>query len=63
MHAALSVFLVTLLLGKQPVEQKLRVLLGVCAEEGRGVYVVLALTNESPCKYESMTNERLTWLS
>ena len=63
MHSALSVFLVTLLLGKQPVEQKLCVLLGVGAEEGCGVDIVLTLTNESLYKFVSLTNERLTWLS
>ena len=50
MHSALSVLLVTLLLGKQAMEQELCVLLRVGAEEGRGVDVVLALTNERPCK-------------
>ena len=49
-HSALSVLLVTLLLGKQAMEQELCVLLRVGAEEGRGVDVVLALTNERPCK-------------
>ena len=38
-HAAPPVFLVTLLLGKQPVEEKLSVLLRVGAEEGGGVDV------------------------
>ena len=39
MHAAPSVFLITLLLGKQPVEEELSVLLRVGAEEGGGVDV------------------------
>ena len=39
MHTAPPVFLVTLLLGKQPVEEELSVLLGVGAEEGGGVDV------------------------
>ena len=38
-HAARPVFLVTLLLGKQPVEEELSVLLRVGAEEGGGVDV------------------------
>ena len=43
MHSTLSVFLVTLLLGEQPVEDELSVLLRVVTEEGGGVDV-LALT-------------------
>ena len=39
MHAAPPVFLVTLLLGKQPVEEELSVLLRVSAEEGGRVDV------------------------
>ena len=38
-HAAPPEFLVTLLLGKQPVEEELSVLLRVGAEEGGGVDV------------------------
>ena len=38
-HAAPPVFLITLLLGKQPVEEEFSVLLGVGAEEGSGVDV------------------------
>ena len=43
MYSALPVFLVTLLLGEQPVEDELGVLLRVVTEEGGGVDV-LALT-------------------